>query len=170
MNKRYKLIKEYPHHKIGDVIKWDNRMCYGWKWELTGELVAIQFIPDNAPDWWEEIKEEKTLGYYQSLVYNDFVSKIGTLTTIDFQCHYKRIYWTEVLRVIAKDLSNSQLKQFCIGKIPRIIHPSYAKPEEYIVTADTSSGIKQGMVYFDCKQSCQKAIDLLGDNIKYLFE
>lgn len=163
---RYRLIREYPNHKIGDIAivtttppgKGQNTFT----WEEGGMNIPVQFYLNNAPDWWQKIEEEKSLC--------DYEKQIDLPLPLALRYEFPRIYWTEVLRCIAKDLNKSKLVQYCIGRTP-VLHwrSNNKEPIRYIVTIDTSEGMKQGLVYFDEIKTCQKAIDLLGENIKYLF-
>lgn len=52
--KKYKLIKEYPHHTIGDIAIVDYKTyCY---WEKDRSNIYDPFLPGSS-DWFEEIPE-----------------------------------------------------------------------------------------------------------------
>ncbi len=68
--KRYKLIKEYPGHKIGDIAVFDARISESnflflpknetienilYK-KLFFEIIPSNFQPDITPEWFEEVK------------------------------------------------------------------------------------------------------------------
>ena len=52
--KRFKLIKELPYCKIGDIAVAEVGQFI---WELSKKAVPYLFDPHNAKDWWEEISE-----------------------------------------------------------------------------------------------------------------
>lgn len=158
--KRYRLLKEYPGHKIGDIAIYDDeeaRMI--WK-DFPFHYLTFEAFPHQCPDWWQEIVEEKSLEDYEK----QFYLPISKPSFESFKKDYPRIYWTEVLRVIAADL-NSKSKLADYHKHSIGIYSGFdIKIYPSSITYNTP-----GVIYFNTYKDCQKAIDLLGDNIKHLF-
>ena len=150
---RYKLLKCYPNHKIGDIAKKPDTGFY-WENEEDSDNIPPQFYPGNAPGWWQKVEEEKSLEDYEKLI-----QVTGSLERQVIKM-YPRIYWTEVLRVIAEDLNKDTT-----------VTGTYiiSKMRDGVIHSLNLGFCLQGGIYFRDYQTCQKAIDLLGENIKYLF-
>lgn len=163
MKQRYKLLKEYPGRKIGDIA------IFGFgindaKWEDNNYGIPVNFRPDMAPDWWEKVENEKTLEDYETVLTNKSLINKGNLRISwgAIKNTYPKIYWTEVLRVIAQDLNK--------GKTGCNVEAFIVKDAEgYCCTTTSRNYVSQGTVYFHKHSDCQKAIDLLGSNVKHLF-
>lgn len=153
---RYILKKDYPNHKIGDIIQKTDSPWPIWEWE-DGTPLAIDFEPHKATDWWQKIEEEKSLEQYEAEMLSNLEKEFkGYFYTAKRGC--PRIYWTEVLRVIAEDLNKNK---------------NWDERKWVIDKSDGSTSWweseLQGAIYFKTNKDCQKAIDMLGENIKYLF-
>lgn len=169
MKQRYKLLKEYPGRKIGDIA------IFGFgindaKWEDNNYGIPVNFRPDMAPDWWEKVENEKTLEDYErmlGILFSDVVPipPEGLAFSVPFkylELTNPQIYWTEVLKVIAQDLNK--------GKTGCNVEAFIVKDAEgYCCTTTSRNYVSQGTVYFHKHSDCQKAIDLLGSNVKHLF-
>lgn len=56
----YKLVKEYPGRKVGDVAKYQFEKCDShFLWETDEKKVPTEFQPDLCLDWWEPVYEEE---------------------------------------------------------------------------------------------------------------
>jgi len=173
---RYKLKKDYPNHKIGDIaIQHPENNSFIWEassdietlisWvKINGKFhgyIPSDFHPDRCADWWQKMEEEKSLEDYEKLI-----EVKGSLERQVIKM-YPRIYWTEVLRCIAKDL-NKQASSDQMALRSFICTNEVGQP---IVnwTVANRAGMIAGVVYFKYRSHAQKAIDLLGENIKFLF-
>lgn len=61
---KYRLIKDYPNHKIGDIAVYDpeiNELNFIWEKRFSTpddrrSVVPVQFQPDVTPEWFEEVE------------------------------------------------------------------------------------------------------------------
>lgn len=156
---RYRLLREYPNHKIGDIAilsKLNTTCPNNFHWEKDSDnTIPGLFWPSTCPDWWQKIEEEKSL--------KDYEKQIDLPLPLAFKLDYPRIYWTEVLQVIAKDLNKDktvdEYKYHILRTNDRVWTSTVSEPHS-----------RPGLISFIRKEDCQKAIDLLGENIKFLFD
>lgn len=155
MKQRYKLIAPYPNHQIGDIAIYEldlsGSILY---WESNADPIHQDFLPN----WFEKVEDKKTLEDYESLVC-DAICRL-----YDNDKEYSQIYWTEVLKVIAQDLNSKsnierEYKYYIIKGIDHGVSANRCWLKTYL----------QGSICFNNQQDCQKAIDLLNNNLKYLF-
>lgn len=164
MKQRYKLIAPYPNHQIGDIAEFIQNpgpVKNEFYWiKCSGDPdIPMNFWPIIAVDWFEKVEDEKTLEDYETILMTTF-----RLNKHWLQSNYPQIYWTEVLRVIAQDLNSKsnierEYKYYIIKGIDHGISANRCWLKTYL----------QGSICFNNQQDCQKAIDLLNNNLKYLF-
>lgn len=169
MKQKYKLLKEYPNHQIGDIAEFIQNpgpVKNEFYWiKCSGDPdIPMNFWPIIAVDWWEKVEDEKSLEDYEKIV-NEKQYQSGThyvgLAYL-FKHFNPRIYWTEVLRCIAKDLNKDKMldeyKYHILRTNDRVWTSTVSEPHSW-----------PGLISFIRKEDCQKAIDLLNNNLKYLF-
>lgn len=90
--KYYRLIKDYPGRKYGDLAVFDENVSdTNYFWESDSSLIPKEFQPDVTPKWFEEtrkLKEYILIKKYPGSpelgeIWNEYAIINSTITTDD---------------------------------------------------------------------------------------
>lgn len=161
---KYLLQEVKKRYKVGDKVrslKYPNLTGI-----ITNEITSTrvkwsnneyQYIDLYVDDNWVEIV--KDLPYYENLLL-----QYKTPLYVELKEKEPKLYWLKVLQLIADDLNKN-----------KITDEFYAPTLEYNKIIPDNYFLNDGDygfidIKFDSKESCDKAIEILGDNLKVIFE
>jgi hypothetical protein len=171
MKKIYYLKQEV---KIGDIIDID-----GFKVQITTKVI------DENPDKFvlkerlshkqQTTLNEKTLEDYENeLLHDDESGAIVCGIEIKNSLFYAmmkfmqpRLYWLKVLQLIADDLNDGWEPNWSIDDYNKTYIMLDTKDNIY--STPQSAFYHMGVIYFKSVTLAKKAIELMGDNLKYIY-
>jgi len=125
---------------------------------------------EAAEEWLKENKtKEKTLNDYKEMLLDaDGMLDGGCCANIEkyelfyaLKAHYPKLYWTQVLQLIADDL-NEEFDESWFN-----IH--YCKKQSVYDVCEWSY-VTHSTVKFSSRMIAEKAIEIMGDKLKYIYE
>ncbi|WP_428743118.1 hypothetical protein [Tenacibaculum sp.] len=133
---------------------------------------------EAAEAWITANKPEKTLEDYENILLKDTTNLYSfNNVTIDlrflwdvFKEKEPKLYWLKVLQLIADDLNGEWRRAKIRDSQAWFIGKQYeSNLDDYnSIGAKKHNTVDYGLVYFKDRSSCEKAISLLGNNIKYI--
>ena len=142
------------------------------------EIIYVFSTKQAAEEWIKENKPkvEKTLNDYGDMLLNSNKELDGECVSVDeedlfdvLKQNYPKLYWTQILQLIADDLNEDWKADFDNRK-QRKSYIDYEIDGDGEYTADTAWTWVSSSVLFKNENGVEKAIELMGDKLDYIFK
>lgn len=121
----------------------------------------IRFSTKEATEAWLKANKPKDLQYYEDLVCNS--NTFDMLKTIS-----PKLYYLQILSLIQRDLDDGwkpDWKNSCELKY----YIYYWNRQHSTYRVESNTVCNTGVIYFKSEKSAQKAIEIMGDKLNYIF-